>query len=266
MQFIYTKTFRRFFAAFALIALFFVMDKLGYLNFVKSAFQNSLGGVSHGVSSGLGKTKDFFAVLATISRLAKDNAVLSQQVDELSFENARLQSAKNENLTLRRALNFVEGQEFGTIPAEVKSQDPTGFSQTVLIDKGESDGVVLGQAAIVAPGLLVGRVTKTFRSSSEITLLTDPTMAINGEISDSGARGLVRGEHGLSLVLDLVTQNEVIKAGDKIITSGLSGDFPRGLLIGQIDAIKSSSSELFQQAFVTPVADLKNLRLLFLVK
>jgi rod shape-determining protein MreC len=91
-------------------------------------------------------------------------------------------------------------------------------------------------------------------------------MTINGEVADSGARGLVRGEHGISLILDLVTQNEVIKPGDKVITSGLSGDFPRGLLIGDISAIKTSSSELFQQAFVTPVADLKNLRFVFIVK
>lgn len=266
MRFIYTKTFRRFFAAFIVVALFIIADALGYLSFAKSFFQNTIGKTSHALSSGLSKTKDTFAVIATISKLAKENAQLNQKVDELSFENARLQSAKNENITLRRALNFIEEHKYDTIPAEVTSQDPTGFSQTVIIDKGESDGVMLGQSAIVSPGLLIGRVTKTYRNTSEITLITDPSMTINGEISDSGARGLVKGEHGISLVLDLVTQNEVIKSGDKIITSGLAGDFPRGLLVGEINAIKSSSSELFQQAFVTPVADLKNLRLVFIVK
>jgi rod shape-determining protein MreC len=266
MRFIYTKNFRRFFAAFILVALFIIADALGYLAFIKSIFQNIIGGTSQAFSTGLNKTKDGFAVVATISKLAKENAQLNQKVDELSFENARLQSAKNENITLRRALNFIEEQKYDTIPAEVKTQDPTGFSQTVIIDKGEADGITLGQSAIVSPGLLVGRITKTYRNTSEITLITDPTMTINGEISDSGARGLVKGEHGISLVLDLVTQNEVIKTGDKIITSGLSGDFPRGLLVGEINSIKSSSSELFQQAFVAPIADLKNLRLVFIVK
>lgn len=266
MRFIYTKSFRRFFAAFVLVAFLIIADRLGYFSWVKSFTQNTIGGISRTVGKGMNSVKGFFTVLATISKLAGENAQLNQRIDELSFENARLQSAKSENLTLRRALNFQEQQDYEMIPAAVTSMDPTGFSQTILIDKGESDGVILGQATIVSPGLLVGRVTKIQSHSAEITLITDPSMTINGEVTDSAARGLVKGEHGISLILDLVTQNEVIKSGDRIITSGLSGDFPRGLLIGEINAIKSSSSELFQQAFVSPVADLKNLKFVFLVK
>jgi rod shape-determining protein MreC len=266
MRFIYTKNFRRGFIVFVLVATLVIADRLNYLSWVKSVFQNGVGGLSRSVSSGITGAKDFFSVLATLSNLAKDNAELSHRVDELSFENARLQTAKNENVTLRRALNFKEDTEYQTIPAEVESQDPTGFSQTVVLNKGEADGVILGQAVITTPGLLAGRITKTYRNTSEMTLITDPAMTINGEVADSGARGLVKGEHGISLTLDLVTQNEVIKNGDKIITSGLSGDFPRGLLVGEINAIRGSASDLFQQAFVAPMADLKNLRFVFIVK
>lgn len=266
MRFIYTKSFRRTFIAIVLIALFIVGNALGYLGPVKSIIQEGLGATGMFFSKGINSGKDFFATLATLSKLARQNAELNQKIDELSFDNARLQSAKNENITLRRALNFKETIEYETIPAEVRSQDPTGFSQTIVINKGLNDGVILGQAVIVSPGVLVGRVTKTSSSTSEATLITDPSMTINGEVADSGARGLVKGEHGISLILDLVTQNEVIKSGDKIITSGLSGDFPRGLLVGEINAIKTSSSELFQQAFVSPITDLKNLNFVFVVK
>jgi rod shape-determining protein MreC len=266
MRFIYTKNFRRGFVAFLVVALFIIFSNLGYLSFLKSFFHNTFGKAGESISRGIRNTKDIFAVIGTIRSLAKENAGLNQKIDELSFENARLQSAKTENTALRRALNFSENAEYETIPTEVTSSDPTGFSQTIIVDKGESDGVSLGQAVVTSPGLLVGRVTKTYRNTSEITLITDPTITINAEISDSGARGLIKGEHGISLTLDLVTQNEVIKSGDKIITSGLAGDFPRGLLIGEINAIKSASSELFQQAFVSPIADLKNLRFLFVVK
>jgi rod shape-determining protein MreC len=266
MRFIYSKSFRRAFVAFLLVAAFIIADRLSYISWFKSGVQNALGSTSQSASRGFRGVKEFFTVLATLAKLSRENAELNHRIDELSFENARLQSAKTENVTLRRALNFTEGVDYETIPAEVSVQDPTGFSQTVLINKGELDGVILGQAVVVTPGLLVGRVTKTYRTTSEMTLVTDPSMTINGEIADSGARGLVKGEHGLSLVLDLVTQNEVIKSGDKIITSGLSGDFPRGLLVGEINAIKSSSSDLFQQAFVSPVADLRNLRFVFVVK
>lgn len=266
MRFIYTKTFRRAFIAIILIAMFIVGNATGVLSPITSVIQEGYGGISGFLSSGLNRTKDFLATIGALSRLAKENAELNQQINELSFDNSRLQSAKNENITLRRALNFKESTQYETIPAEITAQDPTGFSQTVIIDKGQSDGVILGQAVIVSPGILVGRVTKTFSGTSQVTLITDPSITMNGEVADSGARGLVKGEHGISLILDLVTQNEVIKAGDKIITSGLSGDFPRGLLIGEINAIKTSSSELFQQAFVTPATDLKNLSVVFVVK
>jgi len=252
--------------AFLLVAAFVMADRLGYLSVIKSGFHKGFGGISRSTSNGLGNVKDFFAVLGTLAGLSRENAELNQRIDELSFETARLQSAKTENLALRRALNFKDSTDFQTIPAEVQAQDPTGFSQTVFLGKGEADGVTLGQAVAVSPGLLVGRITKTYKNTSEMTLVTDPTTTINAEVSDSGARGLVRGEHGISLTLDLVTQSEVIKPGDKIITSGLSGDFPRGLLLGEIIAIKSSSSELFQQAFVAPAADLRNIRFVFIVK
>jgi rod shape-determining protein MreC len=266
MRFIYTKSFKRAFAAFVLVACLIMADQLNYLSLVKSGTHKFFGVTSQNVGNVFNGIKNLFKVAGTLSSLAAQNAELEQQINELSFENARLQSAKAENLALRRALNFQEDPTYNTLPAEVRIMDPTGFSQTVIIDKGEVHGAVIGQAVAAAPGLLVGRITKTYRTTSEVSLITDPATTISAEVTESGARGLVRGEHGISLVLDLVTQNEVIKSGDKLITSGLSGDFPRGLLVGEINSIKSSSSELFQQAFVSPAADLKNLNTVFIVQ
>ena len=124
----------------------------------------------------------------------------------------------------------------------------------------------INQPGVVAPGLLVGKITKLYPNSSEVTLITDPSIVINAEVVDSGARGLVRGEHGLGLSLDLVTQNELIKTGDEVITSGLSDDFPRGLLIGEVSGIRSSPTDLFQKAFISSAADLRSLRFLFVIQ
>lgn len=266
MRFIYSKTFRWAFGIFLFIALLFILDTSGYLNAPKSLVQRVFGTVGGSFKKVFDLTKDTAVTIGTIKNLARENAGLNQQIDELSAENARLQSAKLENQTLRRTLGFAEQASYKMVPAEVLILDPTGFVQIIVIDKGEANGLQLGQAVIVSPGILVGRVTKTYRTTSEITLITDPTMTINAEVSDSGARGLLKGEHGISLILDLVTQNEVIKSGDRLITSGLAGDFPRGLLIGEINAIKSSSSELFQQAFVSPIVDLRNLRFVFVIQ
>lgn len=266
MRFIYTKTFSIAFGLFVAIALLFMLDRSGNLRFVKDNFAKAYGGTVGFISSGTSGVKNFFVTLGTIKNLARDNAQLKQKIDELAFENARLLAAKQENAALRRALTFDEDSKVGLIPVEVKVSDPTGFTKTILISKGDSANVKLNNAVIAAPGLLVGRVTRVFGNTAEVTLITDPSMLVNAEVADSGARGIVKGEHGLSLTFDLVTQNELIKAQDRVITSGLSEDFPRGLYIGEIAGIRSSQSELFQKAYIIPAADLRNLKFLFVVQ
>lgn len=266
MRFIYTKTFIRGFVLFCAIALFIISDATGVNGQIKNVFNKSYGLLAKSVGGASGSLKNFFATVFTIKNLAKDNAQLSQQVNELSFENARLQSAKAENSALRRALNFSETSSLNLIPVQVLTADPSGFAQTIIVDTGAASEIRENAPVITAPGLLVGKVSRIYPTSAQVTLITSPAVLINAEASESGAKGIVTGNHGLSLIFDLVTQNELIKAGDRIITSGLSEDFPKGLLIGEISGIRSSASDLFQTAFITPAADLRNIKFLFVVK
>jgi rod shape-determining protein MreC len=266
MRFIYTKTFVKLFTIFFLLALLVIADAYGYIGIVKDGFFRSYGFGVGGITSVTNTVKNSFSTLFAIRKLVAENAKLNQEVDQLSFENARLKSAQNENAALRNALNFSQQTAFKLLPVETLILDATGFSQTIVIDKGEHSGIHLNQPIVVQPGLLVGKVTKVYPNSAEVTLITDPSIVINGEVVDSAARGLIKGEHGLGLSLDLVTQNELIKTGDEVITSGLSDDFPRGLLIGRINAIRSNTTDLFQKAFVAPAADLRNTRFLFAIE
>lgn len=266
MRFIYTKTFTKAFTIFVLVALLVILDAKGYLGLFKDGFFRVYGRTARHVGNTTNGVKNIFSTLFVIKNLASENARLNQKVDELSFENARLKSAQEENFGLRKALNFHQQSKLNLLPVEVLSSDPTGFTQVLVIDKGSSAGIVLNQPIVSSPGVLVGKVTKLNPHSAEVTLITDPSVVVNAEVADSGARALIRGEHGLGLSLDLVTQNDVIKTGDQVITSGLSSDFPRGLLIGEVAAIRSNQSELFQKAFVSPAADLRSLRFLFVVQ
>ena len=266
MRFIYTKTFSKIFTVFVVVALFVILDATGYIGWFKNIFFHGFGFVETRVSNATGGIKRGFSTVFTIKNLARDNAVLNQKIDELSFENARLKAASEENLALRKALNFKQQSAFNLLPVEALISDPTGFTQSIIINKGDSQAVRVNQPVVVAPGILIGKVTKVYSNSAEVTLLTDPSITINAEVADSGAKGLIRGQHGLALLLDLVTQNEVIKSGDSVITSGLANDFPRGLLIGQISAFRSNATDLFQKAYVGPAADLRNLRFLFVLQ
>src|SRR5258708_962504 len=266
MRFIYTKTFLRIFTIFVLLAFLVVLDAKGYIGLIKDGFFRVYGFGTTKLSSVTTSIKTSFSTLFTIRKLVLENAKLSQEVNQLAFENARLKSSQDENAALRKALNFRQQSTFSLLPVETLILDPTGFSQTIVIDKGNTNNIHLSQPIVAQPGLLVCKVTKVYPHSAEVTLITDPSVVINGEVVESAARGLIKGEHGLGLSLDLVTQNELIKTGDQVITSGLSQDFPRGLLIGSISAIRSSTTDLFQKAFVSPAADLRNARFLFAIQ
>jgi rod shape-determining protein MreC len=266
MRFIYTKTFTRLFTVFVIVAAFIILDRMGYLNWFLDRFNVAYGQAVSETARVTDSIRQGFQTVFTIKNLARDNAQLSQQVDQLAFENARLKSAGEENVSLRKALGLKQNSEFNLLAVESLTLDPTGFAQQITINHGQSAGLKLNQPVVVAPGILVGRITRLFADSAEVTLLTDPSTAVNAEVADSGARGLIRGEHGLSLLFDLITQDEVVKSGDSIITSGLSGDLPRGLLIGQITSLQSAGTDLFQKAYVTPAADLRDLRFLFVIQ
>jgi rod shape-determining protein MreC len=266
MRFIYTKTFVRIFTAFVLVSLFAILDMTGSLGFAKNGFSRIFGGTAKGISNVTGGVKNTFSTLATIRSLVRENSEAEQKIQELTFENARLKASQNENISLRRTLGFRQQSGLNMVAAELLTLDPTGFNQTITLDKGQESGIEAGEAVVVAPGILVAKITRVYGDFSEATLITDPDIAVNAEVVDSGAKGLIRGEHGLTLALDLLTQNDLIKTGDQVVTSGLSGDFPAGLLIGSIAAVRSQNTELFQKAYVSSAADLRNLKFLYVVK
>src|SRR3989344_3799601 len=180
------------------------MGQKGYLGLIKDGFSRIFGWTENRISAVTTGFRTTFHTFFTIKGLVRENAGLNQKVDELSFSNARLLASQQENTALRKALNFKQNSEFNLISAAVILSDPTGFTQTIVIDKGSGDGLKLNQPVVVAPGILVGKISKLNPSSAEVTLITDPSVVVNGEVAESGARGLVKGEHGLGLTFDLV--------------------------------------------------------------
>jgi rod shape-determining protein MreC len=176
MRFIYTKTFLRIFAVFILLALLVVLDARGYIGRVKSGFIGIYGYSTTKLAAGTNLVKDSFKTLFIIRKLVKENANLNSEVNQLVFENARLKSAQDENSALRRELNFRQQSNFSVMPVEVLISDPTGFSQTIVIDKGADHGIKLNQPIVAQPGLLVGKVSKVYAKTSEVTLITDPSI------------------------------------------------------------------------------------------
>jgi rod shape-determining protein MreC len=213
-----------------------------------------------------GGISDIFGFLRSIGELKNENESLIRENQGLLAENARLKDIEKENGVLREEFKLAPKNKFDLEASFVIAQDPQGLGNYIIIDKGSNKGIREGIPAVVSNGILIGKVTDVYSSTAKITLITDPASAINAEVQDSGSKGIVNGEYGLGVKMNMISQAQEIKEGDRVVTSGLGGEMPRGLVIGKISRINQSKDKLFQEASVLPEADFSDLRIVFLVK
>lgn len=204
--------------------------------------------------------------ISSIGELKSENERLSEENRKIMAENAALKDMKKENELLREQISLAPREKFDLEAALVIGQDPHGLGNWLVINKGKRNGVEKDMPVIVSGGILVGKVEQVFPGSSKVILLTNPESAVNAVISETEAKGIIKGEFGLGLLLDMVLQTDIIQAGDEVITSGIGGNIPRGLLVGKIQEVRSSADKLFQQASVVPLVKFSKLRVVFVVK
>jgi rod shape-determining protein MreC len=174
------------------------------------------------------------------------HALLTQS-DEIRLENARL----------RLLLEFKEAQEISTLPARVIAEDASSWFRTVMIDKGIEQGVAEGLPVVVAEGV-VGRVVRSSPHYSRVLLITDASSAVASLLQDNRARGVCRGQ-GEKLAFDFVLRQEEVQVGDRVVTSGMGGVFPKGLVIGNVRSVERPEYGLFQTIEVDPAVDFSHL-------
>ncbi len=207
------------------------------------------------------------AVVTGVDALQRENEMLRNEVKRLMAENVGLQELRRENERLRAQLGLQEthpGLEL--LPAEVVSRDSSGTTQVVAINRGSRDRVSPGMA-VIAPEGLVGRVTEVGSNFAKVLLIIDISSSVNAVIEESGADGIVVGQWqaGGWLKMRYIQQGQAVKPGDKVVTSGLGGGFPRGLLIGQVVNVGPSQLELSEEAEVRPAVDFAQIRLVSVV-
>lgn len=207
-----------------------------------------------------------FGILDRVTNLKKENSELQKKNLQLMAENAALEQLGAENNELKRNLELLPKENRQYLAATVITRDPSGVQNTVTIDKGSDDGVREGMAAVVETGVLIGRVQNVFNDSATITLVSNHENVVNVETSRSAIRGIARGEHGINITLDMVEQGKELKEGDALVTSGLGGQYPRGLLVGTLSNLRFSDDKLFQQATVNSPVRLNSVRFIFLIR
>jgi rod shape-determining protein MreC len=210
---------------------------------------------------------EFSSFISSIGTMREENEKLLRDNDMLAAAVAGLQEAKKENEALQEQLNLLPRNKFNLESSFVIGQDPQGMGNWIIIGKGSSNGIRSGMPVIVSDGILIGKVgNEVGWDSSKVDLLTNATSAVNAVDLETGAKGLVKGTYGLGIMMDMVSQSDILNNGDTIITSGLGGEVPRGLLIGKINEVKVSPDKLFQQAIVMPRVKYRKLDIVSIIK
>lgn len=203
--------------------------------------------------------------LAQIQELRERNAELEETLARFQSELVELRELASDYQRLADLLEYttsVENQEF--LSANVISIDQLGFLRTVVIDRGTRDGVARGMPVLTREGL-VGRVTEVSANAARVQLITDPSSAISARLQTTRVEGSVRGQPGTSLRMELIPLGDPVQIGDLVITSGLGGNLPPDIVIGQVTGVQQVESELNQAAEVRSLVNFDTLEIVLVI-
>ena len=167
------------------------------------------------------------------------NAGLENRVRRLSDELVRYRESESENRRLRSLLGMREELAPESIAASIVTSNLSGPTRMIIVDRGRADGVRV-DLAVVAWGGVVGRVVAVDERHAKIRLLTDANSGVAGIVQRSRVRGIVEGRGARTLYLLYVPRFADAIHGDRVVTSGQDGIFPRGFGIGRVAAIHES--------------------------
>jgi rod shape-determining protein MreC len=194
-----------------------------------------------------------------------ENDKLANENLKFRFKLSQLKEIENENKTLREELELNKKVKFQTEATLVLGQNLSQNRRIIYLDKGEKNGFSEGDSVVLSDGILIGKITKVYPTSAEAELILDKNNRINAEIQEIGIKGIVQGEYGTSVIMGMIPQSAEVKENQTVITSGLGGEFPRGLLIGRIKEVEMTIDRLFQQASIESPVEFRDLRMVWVI-
>jgi len=212
------------------------------------------------------KLREFVENISQAKSLQKENLILKRKIGELIFrEKNYYPEIIASNRKLKALLGFKEKHPYKLIPVELIAYSPMDFFKVIYVDKGSKEGVRKEMGIVNAQGF-VGKVIEVYPRQAKVLLVLDERSKLGVRAQRTQDVGILQGKgrEGVCELKYLLTKAEV-KVGDEIVTSGLGGLFPKGILVGYISKIRKKPNYLFQEIEVTPSVDFGKLEEFFLV-
>jgi rod shape-determining protein MreC len=187
----------------------------------------------------------------TLAGFRSENERLRRRIQTLEIERQKLLEAQATNNSLKQLLDLRSHLSGTAIAASIIANSATSWFQSCVLSKGSADGVRKGMAVVTPLGVL-GQVVAVTPRTAKVLLLTDPNSGIDVMVQRTRARGIVSGSLESGTVLKYVKRSEDVQEGDRLITSGTDGLFPKGMLVGTVIKVVKQHIGLFQFIEVLP--------------
>ena len=200
-----------------------------------------------------------------LARLRQRNSEMEVEVSRMQTEIIVLKQQISETRVLSALVDFARVQpENRYLAASVIGRDPSPLLDYVIINRGSDDGLRRGMPVVTQQGR-VGRIAAVTADAARVQLITDPASNINVKLEPSRAQAVIRGEVSGEISLAMIPQSAPVEIGDLILTSGLGGNYPTNILIGQVTGVRQRETDLFQSASVQPVVDFNQLEIVLII-
>jgi rod shape-determining protein MreC len=237
----------------------------GFLRPILGAVMDPFIGAQSWLSDRFNEVYDFFNLPRNVTDLLQKNAALENEVSGLQSQVIQMQEQLREADVLYSLLDFARSRpQDKYIASAVIGRDPSPFLHYIIIDQGSDDGIRHGMPVVTQQGL-VGRIDAVTSSASRVQLITDPGSVVNVRLQNQPADAQITGSVTGEVSLEMLTQNINLTQGEILLTSGLGGNYPGDVIVGQVVEIKKTENQLFQTALVQPVVDFTALRAVLVI-
>ena len=187
-----------------------------------------------------------------------ENRRLKAMLESYEEDLAQYREAYTTYLRLQQELDFRRGTDFPPLTARVIGKDSSFWFHTIVVDRGENDGVVEGMVALNSKGI-VGQVIHVSNNYCKVLLAIAPSSAIDVFIQKSRVRGILKGAGENGYLMHYVLKNAEVERGDQIVTAGIGGLFASGIPVGTVTAVHRKKRGMFLEIEVEPSVDFQRL-------
>jgi rod shape-determining protein MreC len=247
------------------ITLDFKGGQSGPLELAGKAALSVVGPLQDAVSRVFHPVASFLGGLARVGSLESENRRLTDEVERLRQAAGTRVSTERELQRLQRLLELDQSLGITGVTATVIGASPSNFEWSITINRGSADGVKVNLPVVAGEGL-VGIVTEVSLHWSAVQLIIDPRSAVAGRLASSGETGLVAGQRGNPMIMDLVNPDVKVAANELVVTSGYQGGlYPPEIPIGFVSSVYARPGSLTKSILVRPAVDFSSLEVVEVV-